>query len=197
MRDKYGVSQDSYCYKNSDVLVNKLNIENHDSLAEAELAFTAIRYSEYSSKITSINKFNLSHLQTLNFQLFQDVYDWAGDIRAVDIAKGETRFCTCTRIDTEAQKQFSRIPLLLNINSQEQLIIELADIFCELNIIHPFREGNGRTQRFFFEELCFFLGLNIRWPNISKEEWIQANVDGYNGYLKSLESIFNCAISDI
>jgi cell filamentation protein len=151
MRDKYGVSQDSYCYKNSDVLVNKLNIENHDSLAEAELAFTAIRYSEYSSNITSINKFNLSHLQALNFQLFQDVYYWAGDIRAVDIAKGETRFCTCTRIDAEAQKQFSRIPLLLNINSQEQLIIELADIFCELNIIHPFREGNGRTQRFFFE----------------------------------------------
>lgn len=197
MRDKYGVSQDSYCYKNSDVLVNKLNIENYDSLAEAELAFTAIRYSEYSSKITSIKKFNLSHLQALNFQLFQDVYDWAGDIRVVDIAKGETRFCTCTRIDAEAQKQFSRIPLLLNINNQEQLVIELADIFCELNIIHPFREGNGRTQRFFFEELCFFLGLNIRWPDISKEEWIQANVDGYNGYLKSLESIFNGAISDI
>lgn len=197
MRDKYGVSQDSYCYKNSDVLVNKLNIKNHDSLAEAELAFTAIRYSEYSSKITSINKFNLSRLQALHFQLFQDVYNWAGDIRVVDIAKGETRFCTCTRIDAEAQKQFSRIPLLLNINSKEQLIIELADIFCELNIIHPFREGNGRTQRFFFEELCFFLGLNIRWPDISKEEWTQANVDGYNGYLKSLESIFNGAISDI
>ena len=72
MRDKYGVSQDSYCYKNSDVLVNKLNIGNHDSLAEAELAFTAIRYSEYSSIISSINKFNLNHLQALNFQLFQD-----------------------------------------------------------------------------------------------------------------------------
>ena len=164
MRDKYGVSQDSYCYKNSDVLFNKLNIENHESLAEAELAFTAIRFSEYSSKITSINKFNLNHLQTLNFHLFQDVYDWAGDIRTVDIAKGASRFCTCSRIDAEA---------------------------------HPFREGNGRTQRLFFEELCFFLGLNITWPDISKEEWIKANIDGYNGHLKSLEDIFTGAISDI
>jgi len=195
MRDKYGVSQDSYCYKNSDVLVNKLNIKNHDSLAEAELAFTATRYSEYSSKITSINKFNLNHLQALNFQLFQDVYGWAGDIRTVDIAKGATRFCTCGRIGAEAQKQFSRIPPLLHIKNQEQLVMELADIFCELNIIHPFREGNGRTQRFFFEELCFFLGLSITWPDISKEEWVQANVDGYNGYLNSIENIFNGAIS--
>ena len=197
MRDKYGVSQDSYCYANSDVLVNKLNIENHDSLAEAELAFTATRYSEYSSTITSINKFNLSHLKALNSQLFQDVYDWAGEIRTVDIAKGTTRFCTCGRIDVEAKKQFSRMPALLNINTRKELIVELADIFCELNIIHPFREGNGRTQRFFFEELCFFLGLNITWPDISKEEWIQANVNGYNGDLKSLEGIFTSAILDI
>ena len=89
------------------------------------------------------------------------------------------------------------MPALLNINTRKELIVELADIFCELNIIHPFREGNGRTQRFFFEELCFFLGLNITWPDISKEEWIQANVDGYNGDLKSLEGIFTSAISDI
>jgi cell filamentation protein len=139
MRDKYGVSQDHYCYPNSDVLINKLNIENHDSLAEAELAFTATRYNEYSSKITSINKFNLSHLKLLHLQLFQDVYDWAGDIRVVDITKGETRFCTCTRIEVEALTQFSRISLLLSINVKEELIVELAGIFCELNIIHPFR----------------------------------------------------------
>lgn len=125
------------------------------------------------------------------------MYDWAGDLRTVDISKGATRFCTCGRIAAEAQKQFSRIPSLLNINNQEQPIIELSDIFCELNIIHPFREGNGRTQRFFFEELCFFLGLNITWPDISKEKWVQANVDGYNGHLKRLEDIFTGAISDI
>ena len=55
MRDKYGVSQDNYCYPNSDVLKNKLNILDYTTLEDAELAFTAVRYSEYSSAISSIN----------------------------------------------------------------------------------------------------------------------------------------------
>jgi len=151
MRDKYGVTQDSYCYSNSDVLKNELNIVDYDSLEEAELAFTALRYNEYSSTVPSINTFNLTHLKTLHKQLFQDVYEWAGEIRTVDISKGSTRFCTCIRINAEANKQFSRIPSLINIHSRETLITVIADIFCELNIVHPFREGNGRTQRFFFE----------------------------------------------
>jgi len=60
----------------------------------------------------------------------------------------------------------------------------MADIFCELNIVHPFREGNGRTQRLFFEELFFFLGMSIVWPDISKEEWVEANISGYSGDLE-------------
>ena len=78
MRDKYGVSQDSYCYPESDVLINKLNIIAHDELSDAELEFTAFRYSEYSSNITSLSEFNLNHLKNLHWHLFQDVYDWAG-----------------------------------------------------------------------------------------------------------------------
>ena len=105
MRDKYGVSHDSYCYPASEVLKNKLNIQDYDNLAEAELAFTATRYSEYSSTITSIQDFNLQHLMALHRQLFQDVYHWAGEVRTVDISKGSTRFCTCSRIEAEANKQ--------------------------------------------------------------------------------------------
>lgn len=195
MRDKYGVTQHSYCYSNSDVLRNELNILDHDSLEEAELAFTALRYNEYSSNIPSINTFNLTHFKKLHKQLFQDVYEWAGEIRIVDISKGFTQFCTCVRIEAEANKQFSRIPSLINIQSREALIKEIADIFCELNIVHPFREGNGRTQRFFFEELFFFLGMDVVWPDISKEEWVNANISGYNGELGSLTHILHDSIS--
>lgn len=195
MRDKYGVSQDNYCYPNSDVLKNKLNILDEATLKDAELAFTAVRYTEYSSAISSINSFNLTHLKTLHKQLFQDVFEWAGEIRTVDISKGLTRFCTCHRIEQEATKQFSRIPKLINIDSTEELITIIADIFCELNIIHPFREGNGRTQRFFFEELFFFLGLNVEWPDITKDKWVQANIKGYNGDIKPLAQILHDATS--
>ena len=74
MRDKYGVSQDSYCYSNSTVLKNKLNITDPIELDDAELAFTALRYQEYSSTISSIERFNLTHLCSLHFHLFQDLY---------------------------------------------------------------------------------------------------------------------------
>lgn len=197
MRDKYGVSHDSYCYPDSEVLQNKLNIQDYDNLAEAELAFTAIRYSEYSSTITSIQDFNLKHLQSLHKQLFQDIYHWAGEIRTVDISKGNTRFCTCSRIEAEANKQFSRIVLSERCNSKGELVTEITDIFCELNIIHPFREGNGRTQRFFFEELFFNFGLNVNWPDISKDEWVNANIQGYLGDLRSLNQILSNATSSI
>lgn len=67
MRDKYGVAQDSYCYPKSDVLVNKLNITDANELAEAELAFTAFRYSKYSSTIKSLHQFSLNHLRHLHW----------------------------------------------------------------------------------------------------------------------------------
>jgi cell filamentation protein len=195
MRDKYGVIQDSYCYPESDVLINTLNIINHDELAEAELAFTAFRYSEYSSSITFLSEFDLNHFKNLHFHLFQDVYDWAGKIRTVDISKGSTRFCTCSRVEAELNKQLSRIHALDWKNQKTGFFNEITDIFCELNVIHPFREGNGRTQRFFFEELYFFFGKSLSWPDISKDEWVDANVKGYHGDLNPLHNILTQAIS--
>lgn len=194
MRDKYGVSPDSYCYPDSDVLKNRLNILDSTELEEAETAFTASRYSGYSSNISSLEDLDLSHLKSLHHHLFQDLYEWAGEIRTSDISKGQTRFCTYSRIVSESNKQLSRISELKTISPKVDLIEELADIFCELNIIHPFREGNGRTQRFFFEELLFLLGLDIVWPDISKDEWVAANVNGYNGNLELLKQILNNAI---
>ncbi|GGP67622.1 cell filamentation protein Fic [Shewanella algicola] len=195
MQDKYGVIQDSYCYPESDVLINKLNITNHDELTEAELEFTAFRYSEYSSSITSLSEFDLNHFKGLHFHLFQDVYDWAGKLRMVDISKGNTRFCTCSRVEAELNKQLSRIHALDWGNPKASFFHDITDIFCELNVVHPFREGNGRTQRFFFEELYFFLGKTVHWPDISKDEWINANVKGYHGDLNPLHNILTQAIS--
>ncbi|RXF01040.1 Fic family protein [Pseudoalteromonas sp. PS5] len=189
MRDKYGVAQDCYCYPGSDVLINKLNITNADELSEAELEFTAFRYSEYSSTLNSLDEFNLNHLKHLHWYLFQDVYAWAGEIRTVDISKGDTRFCTCSRIDVEIKKQFQQVQALNIHAAKAEILAQLADVYCELNIIHPFREGNGRAQRFFFEELLFFLDMPANWPDISKDEWVKANIDGYYGNLNPLHHI--------
>ena len=73
----------------------------------------------------------------------------------------------------------------------------VADLFCELNLLHPLREGNGRVQRFFFEELMFALGYKIKWPDISPNQWITANVSGVNLNLQPLIQIFSAAITKI
>ena len=197
MRDKYGVYHDKYCYAGSDVLINLLNLRDADQLAEAEVAFTAERYRTYQSDLTSIDEFTFSHLKHLHFYLFQDLFSWAGDIREVDISKGDTRFCTVPRIEVEGEKLFQLIPSLANIDDNETFINEVASLFCEMNLLHPFREGNGRVQRFFFEEMLFVLGYDLNWPTISQQQWVEANIAGVYLDLEPLKAIFRRAISKL
>ncbi|WP_206379372.1 Fic/DOC family protein, partial [Pseudomonas viridiflava] len=92
-------------------------------------------------------------------------------------AKGGTRFCTCGRIDAEAQKIFDALQKdhwLSGLN-KERFCEKLAEYYCELNMIHPFREGNGRVQRIFSEHLALSAGYELDWENVSRDEWIQAN----------------------
>lgn len=194
MRDKYGISQDIYCYSGTDVLINLLNIRDVEVLEEAEIAFTTERYLSYQSDKSDISQFNFSHLKFLHLYLFQDVYEWAGKIRKVDISKGNTRFCTFSRIELEEIMLFNNIPQLVNHTYFTDLIKDLANLFCELNLLHLFREGNGRTLRFFFEEMLFVLGYEITWPTISQNDWIDANIAGVYLELEPLIAIFTSAV---
>ncbi|MGO2499220.1 MAG: Fic/DOC family protein [Vibrio litoralis] len=136
MRDKYGTEHDKYCYNDSNVLINRLNIRDPDRLAEAETAFTMQRYIAYRSNVVELQQLNFSHLKFLHGYLFQDLFDWAGQIREIDISKGNTRFCTVSRIEPEVKKLFDTIPHLTNV-SLPDLVPELANLFCEFNLLHP------------------------------------------------------------
>lgn len=187
--------QDKYCYPGSDILINLLDIQDAVLLAQAEADFTAERYRTYQATHLELNDFNLAHLKQLHRHLFQDIYEWAGELRDVDISKGETRFCTWSRISPEADKLFKNIPALAKLDSKDGIVTAVAHLFCETNLLHPFREGNGRVQRFFFEEMLFTLGFDLVWPRISQQHWIEANVAGVNLDLSKLEGIFSQALS--
>ena len=101
--DQYGTGQDSYCYDGSNVLCNKLNIEDDDELQKAEQALTELAALDIELQPPP---YDLSYLCAIHQQLFEDVYEWAGQIRTVDISKGNTRFCNCRRIEPEADKLF-------------------------------------------------------------------------------------------
>ena len=193
--DKYGELGDSlYCYSGTNILKNKLNIRDGKVLEQAELELSGLSSSliEYAEP-----PYDLQYLQSIHAQLFGDLYEWAGQLRQIDISKGDTRFCTFSRIEIETNKLLNSLQQQNYFQDLESkyFIPKLADLYCELNVIHPFREGNGRTQRIFFEHLIAYCGYGIDWSKInSKEHWVQANIEGFYGNLQPLIQIFDSCI---
>ena len=194
--DKYDISNDYYCYRGTDILKNKLGIQGMDELERAEREITALTIR----KITfNPPPYDLKYLQHLHYLLFIDLYEWAGELRSVDIAKGGTRFCNCTRIVPESQKIFDGLQkeLWLNNLSKEAFCERLAEYYCECNMIHPFRERNGRVQRLLFEHLALAAGYDLNWENVSQNEWVQANIDGVNVDYEPMAKIFKRIVNAI
>lgn len=187
--DKYDVAHDHYCYADSNVLKNLLNIKDYARFEEAERAITNHTFAlvQYSDP-----PYDLNHFKSIHKTLFAPLYEWAGEIRNVDISKGGTRFCTWTRIEPEINKLFKGLGRenWLQGLEREDLCSKLAEYYCEFNMIHPFREGNGRVQRIFFEHLAALSGYQLNWTHINKPEWIQANIDGRDVDYTAMEIIF-------
>ncbi len=186
--DKYDACNDYYCYPNTVVLKNNLGITNEKILEDAEREITSISIHDikYSSP-----PYNLKYLQNIHKTLFSELYDWAGEIRNVDISKGGTRFCTATRIVPEIAKLFKNLESESYLtHSGDNFAMKLAEYYAEFNMIHPFREGNGRVQRLFFEHLASYNNYGLDWSFITQDEWIKANIDGYYVQYQSLAEIF-------
>ena len=187
--DKYDATNDHYCYRGSSTLKNKLNIENMDELEKAEREITAITVRKITYRPPP---YSLEYMENLCRQLFKDLYDWAGEHRSVDISKGGTRFCNCGRIIAESNKLFKRLEIdnwLKNL-PKDDFCNKLAEYYCEFNMIHPFREGNGRVQRMLFEHLALSAGYDLDWADIQQQEWIQANIDGVAVNYEPMSKIF-------
>lgn len=101
--DKYDATNDHYCYPGTNILKNKLNIQNLDDLEVAEREITAVTARRVIFKHPP---YDLSYMKLLHHQLFSELYDWAGEIRNVDISKGGTLFCNWGRVEAESHKLF-------------------------------------------------------------------------------------------
>ncbi|MFF7707855.1 putative adenosine monophosphate-protein transferase Fic [Pseudomonas sp. NPDC007930] len=191
--DKYGAGQDPYCYPGTDVLRNHLGLKDALLLQEAERDLSRIAAAEIEFQPPPYGR---GYLRTLHKQLFQDLYDWAGECRSVDISKDTTRFCTASRIIPEGNKLFAQMERAGWYEGQprEAVIPALAEVFGELNMVHPFREGNGRAQRLLFDHLIINLGLEINWWSATADEWIQANISAVHCDYSPLARIFSRCI---
>ncbi|MCE9733687.1 putative adenosine monophosphate-protein transferase Fic [Pectobacterium sp. IFB5596] len=193
MSDKYGSGQDPYTYPDSNVLINKLGVNDDSQFddAERQLSELAVLDIEFEEP-----PYDLHYWCGLHGKIFGDLFDWAGEIRRIDISKGQTRFCTVSRIEIEANKIFTQLSNddFLQGLERPALITQLAEYYSDLNVIHPFREGNGRSQRLLFEHMIINCGYGASFENIGVQEWLAANVAGYHGNTRPLADIFEKSI---
>lgn len=172
----YDAINSRYTYKNSSVLKNKLNITTEEKLKEYETKMVAL-------KLASIDKadfkrtYDEEHLKAIHKYLFEDVYDFAGQYRLENITKDNFIFSQYQYIDENIKEVFKKI----NIQSLEdlpfeELIIKLSDFMTDLNVLHPFREGNGRATREFIREFLDKLGFEINWFEIDYNDILRASM---------------------
>ena len=164
--DVYTTVQSLYCYPDSDVLKNKLNIRDRDELKRAEEEITALKqYMLMESPIKG--RFSKTQLMNIHRFLFEDIYPFAGHIRREQISKGDTMFYPPHLIGQELDKVFSKLhsEKMLHETDRKRQIEHLSYIMSELNIIHPFREGNGRSIRELIRCMALHYGFSLdgRW----------------------------------
>ncbi len=190
--DVYTTTQSIYCYPGTNVLKNKLNIKDNKLLKTAEEEITLIKQMELLKNPIKGN-FSKSHLMNIHRFIFEDIYPFAGKIRREQISKANTMFYPPNLIDRELGKVFSKIKEenMLKESDEEKIFDNLAYVMAELNIIHPFREGNGRSIREFIRLMAKRMGYDLNWGNVGKEELLEASilsVDNYKVLIGILET---------
>ncbi len=161
------------------MLKNKLDLRDAGELADFEAEVSDTRSDEQ----LPAGDLDFEHFKAVHGHLFQDVYDWAGAIRTVRISKDGSMFCYPENIESEAKKLFTQLEqdnFLKGLSSQ-QFASESAHFLSELNAIHAFREGNGRTQMSFFLLLAEQAGHSIDFEKFDPAAFLDAMITGFNG----------------
>ena len=181
--DVYTTTQSIYCYPDSNVLKNKLNIRDNKLLKTAEEEITLIKQMELLKNPIKGN-FTKAHLMNIHKFIFEDIYSLAGKIRREQISKADTLFYPPNLIDRELDKVFAKIKEknMLRETDEEKVFDNLAYVMAELNIIHPFREGNGRSIREFIRLMAKRMGYDLNWGNVDKEELLEASILSVDDY---------------
>lgn len=184
-----------YYYDDTDILINKMDIKDIDLLNEYErrivsLKLLIIDHAEFRQRF---DKYRLKEIHSF---LFSEIYDFAGEYREENLAKDDFRFASCEFIEDELDRILNPIYDLEDLKGldEKELSDRLADIMAELNVVHPFREGNGRTTREFVREIADELGFNLDWSKVSYEEIFDASLESVVDYT-NLANVINACLS--
>lgn len=166
-----------YCYEGTNILVNKLNIKDSEELESYETSVVSLKLMALNKKGITGN-FDVAHFVSIHKFLFEDIYNFAGLFRTENIAKDYFQFAEWEYIDSELERLLSELKsenYLVGL-SKEQFASRLAYYWAELNVLHPFREGNGRTTREFLRQLSLKNGYILNLHKISPQKLFNASI---------------------
>lgn len=173
------IGDDPYCYPGSPVLRNNHGITDSEWLDRIERSLVSQRIIEG----VPFGGFDLAHLQAVHRHLFQDTYDWAGEIRTVEIAKSGHLFQFQRFIATGMNDIHRRLEsgnFLRNL-SRAEFAASAGRIIGDVNYVHPFREGNGRTQLLYLEQLAEQAAHPLDLTRLDPGRWIEASRAAHHG----------------
>lgn len=171
----YETRDSIYCYKGSNVLINKLNIHDNKILKQAEERIVAAKLFILRQN-TMIRNFDVNHFKGIHKFLFEDIYPFAGKFRTENIAKGFFSFAEWEFIEDELSNLLKKLNASNNLKNlkRDEFVKSIAYYLSELNVLHPFREGNGRTIREFIRELCYVNDYLFDLQKIEPEDFLNA-----------------------
>jgi cell filamentation protein len=174
----YDAFDDPYCYKGSGVLRNKAGLRDAKALEAFELEMSTLR----SDEPLPDGRLGSAHYRAVHRHLFQDVYSWAGRYRTVRTSKGSNPFCFPEHIPAQTDSLFAQLRSgpCFAAPDRATFVDAAAEFLGELNAIHPFREGNGRTQLAFMHLIGLRAGHLFDLGGVERETFLPAMIASYD-----------------
>ena len=175
----YDATTDPYCYTGTSVLKNIPDLHTQTGLD----AFEAVSTMQRADEPLPSGRFSVRHYRAIHHHLFQDVYAWAGKFRTVRMGKDGSAFCYPEHIARETTALFSGLKQKRCMRglARDRFALEAADFLSTLNAIHPFREGNGRTQTIFVTLLADQAGHPLDLERLEPDAFLSAMVESFRG----------------
>ena len=198
MNDLYEARNSIYCYKNTDILVNKFEIKDNNILEDVERKIVLAKLYELRQN-KNIGNFDIKHFIEIHKFLFEDIYPFAGKFRTENIGKGNTLFADWNFLESELKRILTELKneKYLNGLDKGKLSNRLAYYMAELNVLHPFRAGNGRTTREFIRQLAFKNNYILDLTNMLPKEMLNASIKSVIDASDLEKIIFECLKENI
>ena len=192
------MSGDPFLDPRTGVFRNRLGITDRAELAAAERTLTGVRVDQLRRRRVA-GRYDLDHLRAFHWTIFQDVYPWAGQLRTVLIVKAGASFCLPHQIVDTAADVFGRLAAAHHLRGRDRdaFLDGLTALLAEVNALHPFREGNGRTQRAFLGQLARDAGYRLRWEHVDRDANIDAARAAADGDLAPMRALLDPVVERV